>query len=360
MSDQTPLIQSDLTHTALMRLVPEAPSAATRIRRAILGRDGAIILLLIVVWIVGSATVNNFNTPLTVYYLLLDVFPILLIALPMTLVIISSEIDLSVASMMGLSSVIVGALFQAGVPVWLACIISLAVGVVGGMLNGFLVTVLGLPSLAVTVGTLALYRGIAVGILGTTAVTGFPDMWGEIVKARLFGPKTAVPSIIIVFVVLAILFIVLLHFTRFGRALYSTGLNEEASRFSGIRVPRLKFWLFVATGVISAFAGLFFTFYYDSARGDNALGLELSVVAAVLVGGVSIFGGRGALPGVIAGVLVIGALRSVLRLADVSDDVINVAIGLLLVISVLIPSLLTALRKLRGRGARSARSASTS
>ena len=328
---------------------PTAPSGATRLRKALLGRDVAILLALVVVWLLASQLVGNFNSPQTVYYLLLDVFPILLIALPMTMVVITGEIDLSVASAMGLSSVVVGVLFDHGVPLPLAAVAAVVVGVLGGALNGFLVTVVGLPSLAVTVGTLALYRGLAVGLLGTTAVTGFPAAAKDLVSARLLGRGTAVPGILLVFVVLAVVFGVVLHLTPVGRAIYAIGLNTEASVFSGIDVGRVKFWLFVVTGTVSSVAGVYWTLRYDSARGDNATGLELSVVAAVLVGGVSIFGGRGALPGVIAGVLLIGTLRSALRLADVSSDVINVATGGLLVLSVVVPAAATALRRRRGR-----------
>ncbi len=330
-----------------VRTSPTAPSTPVRLRRLLLGRDAAIFAILAVVWVIGSATVENFNTPSTVYYLLLDIFPILLIALPMTMVIVTSEIDLSVGSMVGLSSVVVGVLYDRGVPIAVAAVVALVVGVVGGAVNGFLVTVVGLPSLAVTIGTLALFRGIAVGLLGTRAITGFPDGAKDLVSDRLMGPGTALPGIILLFVALAVVFMVLLHFTPVGRATYAIGLNDEAARFSGIDVGRVKFWLFVATGAVSSLAGVYWTLRYDSARGDNAMGLELSVVAAVLVGGVSIFGGKGALPGVIAGALVIGALRSALRLADVSSDVINVATGLLLVITVIVPSALAAVRRIR-------------
>jgi rhamnose transport system permease protein len=328
---------------------PQAPSGPARLRKALVGRDVAIVLALVVVWLLASRVVDNFDSPQTVYYLLLDVFPILLIALPMTMVIITGEIDLSVASAMGLSSVVVGVLFDHGVALPLAAAVAVVVGVLGGALNGFLVTVVGLPSLAVTVGTLALYRGLAVGLLGTTAITGFPEASKDLVSDRLFGRGTAVPGVVLVFVVLAVVFGVVLHFTPVGRAIYAIGLNTEASVFSGIDVGRVKFWLFVVTGTVASVAGVYWTLRYDSARGDNAAGLELSVVAAVLVGGVSIFGGRGALPGVIAGVLLIGALRSALRLADVSSDVINVATGGLLVLSVVVPAAAAALRRRRAR-----------
>jgi rhamnose transport system permease protein len=217
--------------------------------------------------------------------------------------------------------------------------------------NGFFITVVGLPSLAVTVGTLALYRGIAVGLLGTTAITDFPQEWLDAVKGHLVSLDSPLPFVIVPFLVLAAAFVVVLHFTPIGRAIYASGLNDEASVFSGVDTGRIKFWLYVAAGVVSALAGLFWTLNYNSARGDNALGLELSVIAAVLVGGVSIFGGRGALPGVIAAVLLLGALRAVLRLASVTDDVINVATGVLLIVSVLFPRLLDGVRTLRSRAA---------
>lgn len=314
-------------------------------RRILLTRETAIIAILVLVIVVALGTVRNFDSPLTVTYLLRDVAPILFIALPMTLIIITEEIDLSVASIVGLSSVITGILTQAGLPFPLAALAAIVVGVVAGVFNGFLVTVVGLPSLAVTIGTLALFRGIAVGLLGTTAITDFPEYWTDLAKANI--PGTPVPLIVVPFVVLAIIFAVVLHFTPFGRSLYAIGLNKEAAAFSGIDVGRTKFLLFVLSGAVSGFAGVYFTLLYSNARGDNAMGMELQVIAAVLLGGVSIFGGRGALHGVIAGVLLIGVVGSALRLAGVTSDIINVITGLLLVVSVVSSSLLAWLQARR-------------
>jgi rhamnose transport system permease protein len=318
-------------------------------RRSLLTRESAIIAILVIVVIVAMTSVPNFDSPLTLTYLLRDIAPILLIALPMTLIIITEEIDLSVASIVGLSSVMVGILTQAGLPFVLAALIAIFVGAFAGAFNGFLVTVVGLPSLAVTIGTLALFRGIAVGLLGTTAITDFPEEWSDLAKANI--PGTPIPVIMIPFVVLAIIFAVLLHFTPFGRSLYAIGLNKEAASFSGIDVGRTKFLLFVFSGAVSGFAGVYFTLLYSNARGDNAMGMELQVIAAVLLGGVSIFGGRGALHGVIAGVLLIGTLGSALRLAGVTSDIINVITGLLLVASVVSASLLAWLQNRRSAAA---------
>jgi len=238
-------------------------------------------------------------------------------------------------------------------PIELAGLAALLVGAVGGALNGFLITVVGLPSLAVTIGTLALYRGLAVGLLGTTAVTDFTEFWKDLAKSKI--GDTGVPSVMLLFLVLAVAFAVLLHFTRFGRGVYAIGLAAEAAQFSGVRVQQTKFILFVLTGTVSALAGIYYTLRFGSARGDNATGLELSVIAAVLLGGVSIFGGRGSLHGVIAGVLLIGTLGSALRLASVTSDVINIITGLLLVASVVSTSVLAWLRTRRARPGSKAR-----
>jgi rhamnose transport system permease protein len=237
-----------------------------------------------------------------------------------------------------LSSVLLGSLVNHGWSVPAAMAVALLVGVVCGLLNGFLVAYVGLPSLAVTIGTLALFRGIAVGLLGTKAVTDFPSHWTTLAKAQI--GSTGFPVIVIPFLVLATGFGLLLHFSTFGRGVYDIGLNSEAAHFTGVDVARTKLVLFILSGVVSAFAGIYFTLRFSSSRGDNATGLELQVIAAVLLGGVSIFGGRGKLPGVIAGVLLIGVLSSALRLQGTTVNVINIIIGVLLIASVMSTSVL--------------------
>jgi rhamnose transport system permease protein len=302
-------------------------------RRVLLTRESAVIALTVVVILYSLATVPNFDGPLTLKFLLQDIAPILLIALPMTLIIITGEIDLSVASVMGLSSVLLGVLHEGGMPVPAAALLALLVGLVCGALNGFLVAYVGLPSLAVTIGTLALYRGIAVGLLGTKAVTEFTQTWTALATDTIGGSN--IPMIMIPFAVLLVGFTLLLHFSTFGRGTYDIGLNSEAAHFTGVNVARTKLVLFLLSGVVSALAGIYFTLRFGSARGDNANGYELQVIAAVLLGGVSIFGGRGRLHGVIAGVVLIGVISSALRLEGVTVNVTNIIIGLLLVASVI-------------------------
>ncbi|NYE17994.1 rhamnose transport system permease protein [Microbacterium immunditiarum] len=316
-------------------------------RRVLLTREMAIVALLILVVAYAMLTVRGFAQPITLNYLLLDIAPILLVALPMTLVMITGEIDLSVGSMVGLASVVTGAGVHAGLPFELAAVLALLVGAVGGALNGFLVTVVGLPSLAVTIGTLALFRGLAVGLLGTTAVTDFPEVWTALAKAKIAG--TTIPYIMIPFLILLVAFVVVLHFTPFGRGIYAIGQSKDAARFSGVHLERTKFLLFMTAGLVAAIAGVFYTLRFGSARGDNATGLELQVIAAVVLGGVSVFGGRGQLYGVVAAVLLIGVLSSALRLANVTSDVINVITGTLLVASVVSGSLLAWLQRTRRR-----------
>jgi rhamnose transport system permease protein len=339
-----------------------APVAASRYaahsrplwRRLVLTREAAVIALLAAVVLYSLANVPNFDGPLTLTYLLLDTTPILLIALPMTLIIVTGEIDLSVASIVGLSSVVVGVLYDAGLPMTVAALLALLVGVVCGAFNGFLTAYVGLPSLAVTIGTLALFRGLAVGLLGTKAVTGFPDSWTDLAKETIGG--SGIPVVMVVFVALAALFVALLHFTPFGRGIFDMGLNKEAAHFTGVDVARTKLLLFVLSGAVSALAGIYYTLRFGSARGDNATGLELQVIAAVLLGGVSIFGGRGKLHGVIAGVLLIGVISSALRLESVTVNVINIIIGLLLVASVVSTSVLAWLSRRTARPSPSDRS----
>ena len=167
--------------TLLTRPAPSArsyPSYSRPLwRRALFTREFAVIALLVAVILYSNNNVEFFNGPLTMYFLFLDIAPILLIALPMTMIIITGEIDLSVASVVGLSSVLLGDLTRSGLPIALAAVLALVAGLACGALNGYLVAYVGLPSLAVTIGTLALFRGLAIGLLGTTAVTDFPKGW---------------------------------------------------------------------------------------------------------------------------------------------------------------------------------------
>lgn len=258
-------------------------------------------------------------------------------ALPMALIVIAAEIDLSVESMAGLAGVVLGVVWSAGFPIELAIIAALATGAVGGLLNGLLVAVVGLPSLVVTLGTLALFRGMALIILGPRSVTDFPAWF----KAVGFGkvPGTPIPWPFVIFITLALVLGVVLHRTWLGRQIYATGKSAGVARFSGVRVARLRVSLFVLSGVIAALAGVILTARFSTARADNAEGLTLTVVTVVLLGGVNIFGGSGTIPGVVLAVLAVAVMQNALRLASVSVEVQTIALGSLLIVSVVAPNI---------------------
>jgi rhamnose transport system permease protein len=317
------------------------------VRRRLASWDSIIILLTVLVLVMASAAVQNFGTSRNFTFLVLDLLPIALVALPMTFIVVTGEIDLSVASTLGLSSAIMGWLWNAGFSIETIIPLCVVLGAVLGALNGFLITGLGLPSLAVTIGTLALYRGLAFVVLGDGAVADFPFAYTGWVTGTLGGSGGAggaVPNVLLLLGALALIFGVVLHATPFGRSLYAMGANAQAAHFSGIRVARTKFWLYVLSGAVAGLAGVLWTLRYSSARADNGAGLELAVVAAVLLGGVSIFGGKGSLPGVLAGVVLLTALQNALRLEDVSGQTLNIVTGVLLVASVLLPNIATSIR----------------
>lgn len=313
------------------------PRGRTGWRRILLSRDLVMIYALIVVIAIAMITIPRFASPVTTGFLLLDVIPILLIAMPMTLVIITGEIDLSVASIAGLTSAVIGVLWQAGLDIGLVLVIGLIVGALAGAVNGFLIATIGLPSLAVTIGTLALFRGLALVVIGDNAVADFPAGLTAFFTSKLGA--TGIPTVMIGVVLVIAFFAALLHLTPFGRGLPAIGFSSEAARFVGIKVSQAKFWLFVGTGSVSALAGIYWTLRYSSARSDNASGLELAVIAAVLLGGVSIFGGRGSIPGVVAGVLLIGVINYGLRLGRISEVILIIVTGSLLIASVVAPSI---------------------
>ncbi len=296
-----------------------------------------IWLLVLLALFLGSFLSPAFLTADNLGNLAANLSEIALMALTSTMVIVAGEIDLSVASALGMCSCLLGLLWSLHVPIALAMLAALVAGALAGAFNGVLVTWLGLPSLAVTIGTLALYRGLAFGLLGDKAVADFPTFFTNLGFGTVMG--TALPNPMVLFFLLAVLTILVLHATPFGRALYAIGANPVAATFAGLPVLRHKFLLFVLSGAMSGLAGIVYTARFSSARGDNAEGFVLPVVAAVLLGGISIFGGKGSVIGVIAAVFLIGVLQNALALIDVSNDILTMVTGSLLIASVLGPNL---------------------
>jgi rhamnose transport system permease protein len=304
--------------------------------RSLVRWETLLLVVLLGLVVAGTAASPVFLSGRNFTNLTAAVIEVSIMALPMALVIIAGEIDLSVESMAGLSCAVVGWLFMNGVPVEVAIPIALVLGAAGGLLNGVLVTGFGLPSLVVTLGTLALYRGLALVVLGSEGVSGFPDWFTSFGFGTV--PGTPIPWPLLIFVGLAIVLGVVLHAMWPGRQLYALGKNASAARFSGVRVARTKLLLFVLNGTIAALAGVILTARFASSRADIGQGLTLTVVTIVLLGGVNIFGGRGTIPGVVLAAAVLAVLGNVLRLTNVSAEIQSIAVGVLLVVSVVIPN----------------------
>ncbi len=303
-----------------------------------------ILIGLLVIAILGGALLNgDFLTADNWANLLANFVEIALMALPLSLIVITKEIDLSVASVLGLSSSLLGLLWEAKVAMPLAILLCLLVGAAAGALNGFLIVRFRLPSLAVTIGTLALFRGFAYILLGDKAVADFPPEY------TAFGigviPHTFIPAPFVLFIILAAVFWILLHHTVVGRRLYAIGGNQTAALFSGVNLSRLKMSLFIASGAISALAGIVYTFRFSSSRADNGTGFELSAIAAVFLGGVTVQGGKGTVTGVVLSLLLIGIINNVLTLADVANEILRIVTGSLLIASILLPNLIASARE---------------
>jgi rhamnose transport system permease protein len=280
------------------------------------------------------AAVPNFATNFNISQAIAGMSERALIVLPMVLLIIAREIDLSVASILALCSVVFGVVVQAGAPLGVAALAALVVGALAGAFNGALVTCLGLPSLVVTLGTLAMFRGIGYIILGSASVNEFPDALTD------FGINTvggsALPWTIVPFLLLAPIFAIVLQSSAIGRRIYAVGGNPDVARYAGVRVDRIRLCLFVVSGVVCAIAGIVFTARLANARADNAVGVELDVITIALLGGVSVFGGRGKLSGVFYALVLIATLRNVLGLRQIGGDAQGTVIGLLLILSLLL------------------------
>ncbi len=255
----------------------------------------------------GINASDQFLTNGNFFYLSVSIGEVAIMTLPLTFIIITGEIDLSVASILGLSSALVGYLWSHGWPMPAIIPAVLVVGIVAGAFNGFLITRVGLPSLAVTIGTLTLYRGIAVILLGPNTISDFPFKYTKI-GVDPFPHTSFLSYSAVIFLVLAAVFGIVLHFTPFGRSLYAIGSNKEAATSAGIRVKRIKMRLFILSGLVCSAVGILYTFRLSTAVQNNGLGLELTVVAIVLLGGVSIFGGRGSIIGVVLAVFVPGGV----------------------------------------------------
>ena len=296
------------------------------------GRAQVLLLIFIVEMAVLGLTIQDYFSLSG----LLDATPTFvgtgLLALGMTLVIITGGIDLSVASLLALVSVVIGLSFRAGTPMPLAMLLGLATGLAGGLLNGVAIALLGLHPFVVTLATMALFRGAAYAISNAEAVSIFPAWFTEIGQSYMLE---IVPVQLPIFIVAALLMGLLLGRTRFGRYVYAIGANELATRFSGVPVVRVKLAVYGLMGLLAAVAAIIETSRASTARANAAVGLELTVIAMVVLGGTKITGGAGSIGGTVLGVLILAYLQDGLEFAGVRNDWGLVVVGGFLIIGVL-------------------------
>ena len=304
--------------------------------------EGLLLGILIII-----VTVNTVQSP---FYLsvnnLINTFQLsiekIIVVLTMAFIIINGEIDLSVASVMGMAACVLAKLHSTGAPFGVAVAVALLSGVLAGAFNGFWIARLGLPSLAVTLAGLIGYRGVARIMLEDKSIGNFPEWFTTLGQQNWLGP---LPFALVLFVVMLVVAVIILQRTAFGRYVYVIGNNAKVARYSGLNVAWVKMRLFIASGAVAALAGVLLAARLGAVRGNTAEGFELDIITIVLLGGVSIFGGSGTLIGVALSILVILNLRNGMSLVNLTGNAQTGVIGLLLILSVLIPNVVNTIRE---------------
>jgi len=299
--------------------------------------ESLLALLLLAVFVAGGVTLPHFLDPYNLLDGTANFSEKALIALPMALLIICREIDISVAGTLALSSVAMGMAHHAGAPAEALLFVALGTGLACGWLNGFLVTHFMLPSIVVTIGTIALYRGLASVALGDQAFTNYPQLMADWGQGTFFG---IVPRAFVILLGFALLFALVLHATTVGRRIYAIGNNPAAARFSGVAVDRYRVGLFMLTGAMAGLAAFLLTGRIGSTRPNIATGWELEIITMVILGGVSIAGGAGTIGGVLLAVLTMGAVTYGLALANVPGIYMTIVVGVLLLSTIALSRLL--------------------
>jgi len=312
---------------------PRNPTVREKLRHLLISQEGVLFLIMLASVLFLATRTDKF---LTVDNLLQQgrfMAEVGLIAIPMTYIIITGGIDLSVGSILGLTAIVLGWTWQElGFPLELAIITGIISGTVAGFVNGLFIVRVGVPPLIMTLATLALYRGLAEGISEARSARGYPEWFFQLGQGELLG----IPTQLWLLIIAVIIFAIVLARTRLGRALYAIGNNETGARFSGLTVNRHLLFIYTFSGFMSAVAGYIFVSRVSTTRSDMGTGIELDVIAAVVLGGTSIFGGTGSIPGTIIGVVLIQLLKNGLVLTGVTSDATIVVIGSVLIFAILV------------------------
>ncbi len=303
-------------------------------KRALLNWESMLLLVAATIFMINSFASPYFLDPWNLSDATFNFTEKAMIAFAMALLIISGEIDLSVASIIALVSTAMGFAAQLGVGIPGLVFVAMCVGLLCGAFNGFLVTIMGLPSIVVTIGTMSLFRGISYIVLGDQAYTEYPADLSYFGQGYVWW---VISFELVLFLVTALIFGILLHKTRFGRTVTMIGNNPTGALYSGIRVKRVKFILFLLTGVMSAVAAICLTSRLGSTRPSIAFGWELEIVTIVVLGGVNILGGSGTIPGVVIAAFVLGMVTFGFGLLNVPGIMMSIFVGLLLILVIALP-----------------------
>lgn len=313
-----------------------------RLQDIFLSQEGILFVILVVTVLVLSTTNENFLTTQNLFNQGRLLAEVGLMALPMTFIIITGGIDLSVGSILGLSAILTGYVWNnLGLPLELAIVIAILAGCLAGFMNGFFIVRLSVPPLIMTLATLALYRGLAQGISEARSVTGYPEWFFFLGQGEILG----VPTQIWILGIAIVITTIILSRTTFGRTLYAIGNNAVGARFSGLPVERVTLMIYTFSGMMAGLSGVIFVSRFTTTRSDMGSGLELDAIAAVVLGGTSIFGGKGSIIGTVIGLVVIQLLKNGMAINGVTGDATIVVIGSVLIVAILVNNLIQRLRQ---------------
>ncbi|MDO8160337.1 autoinducer 2 import system permease LsrD [Bacillus toyonensis] len=299
--------------------------------------EGVLIVFLLIEFILFSFLNSDFFNVSNLLFSTTDFLFIAIAAIPMTFVIVTGGIDVSVGSIMGLTSILIGVLWMSGIPILFAVIIALIISSLAGALNGIIIKMTGVEPLVVTLGTMFLYGGIALvisggaGASGYEGISGLPDAYVQLANGSLIG----IPNLLWILIVLTVLCTVLFHRTIYGRHVKLTGANENTAKYTGIKTEKVVIIAYIISGLGGGLGGAFLTAYFGSARADMGSETILPIITAVVLGGTLITGGKGSIIGTVLASVFIGLMQYGLQMTGLTNEQSNVVIGIILILSVI-------------------------
>jgi rhamnose transport system permease protein len=322
--------------------IDDKKSFAQQVQDMLLSQEGVLFIILVLTMFILTLTNENFLTTRNLFNQGRLMAEIGLMALPMTYIIITGGIDLSVGSILGLSAILVGYTWKnLGFPLEAAIATAIVMSSLAGFLNGLIIVRINVPPLIMTLATLTFYRGLAQGISEARSVTGYPEWFFGLGQGDILGFPTQL-WLLLIFVIISI---IVLRRTTLGRSLYAIGNNAVGARFSGLPVDRVLLIIYTFSGFMAGVSGVIFVSRFTTTRSDMGSGLELDAIAAVVLGGTSIFGGKGSIIGTVIGLVMIQLLKNGLAINGVTSDATIVVIGSVLIVAILVNNLIQRLRQ---------------